>query len=429
MSLLEEVQQAKSIHKAALLARPNVVGVGVGYKTSRGRVLDELSVVVMVQQKLSPVSLSGADFIPREVDGVRTDVIEVGVLRPLTDHAARFRPAPGGLSLGHYQVTAGTLGCVVRDHSSGARLILSNNHVMANRNEASLGDPILQPAPADGGTVEHDVIALLERFEPIRYNEEPPACGVAQTYAQFGNLLARWTGSHHQVQVVRANPGATNLIDAALARPILDSDVLDEILEIGPISAVVEAELGMQVSKSGRTTAFTSGSINILDATVTVSYGNSRTATFEKQIVTTALSEGGDSGSMLVASEGKQAVGLLFAGSSQATLHNPIQTVLSTLKVSLPGAQAKSLGDRRAAVQKAQAVKEAYTAELMAKPNVVGVGLGLHRAEGQRTEQVGLVVMVSEKVPEALLALEDRIPAEIEGVPVDVRVVGEIKAQ
>lgn len=429
MSLLEEIQQAKSAHRAALLARPNVVGVGIGYKTSRGRVLDELSVVVMVRQKLAPVSLSGADFIPREVDGVRTDVLEVGELRPLIDHTARFRPAPGGVSLGHYQVTAGTLGCVVRDQSSGARLILSNNHVLANRNDASLGDPILQPGPADGGTLERDVIALLERFEPIRFNEEPPTCSVAQAYAQFGNLLAHWTGSHHQVQVVRADPGASNLIDAALARPILDSDLLDEILEIGPINGEIEAELGMPVSKSGRTTAFTSGSINILDATVTVNYGNSRTATFEKQIVTTPISEGGDSGSLLVASEGKQAVGLLFAGSSQATLYNPIQAVLSALKVSLPGAQAKSLVDRRAEVEKAQAVKEAYTPALMAKPNVVGVGLGLHRAEGQRTEQIGLVVMVSEKLPEALLAPEDRIPAEIEGIPVDVRVVGEIKAQ
>ena len=65
----------------------------------------------------------------------------------------------------------------------------------------------------------------------------------------------------------------------------------------------------------------------------------------------------------------------------------------------------------------------------MSKPYVVGVGLGLHRAEGQRTDVIGLVVMVSQKVPDALIAPEARIPAEIEGVPVDVREVGEFKAQ
>ena len=34
MSLLAEVQQARSAHQASLLARPNVIGLGVGYKVS-----------------------------------------------------------------------------------------------------------------------------------------------------------------------------------------------------------------------------------------------------------------------------------------------------------------------------------------------------------------------------------------------------------
>ncbi len=75
--------------------------------------------VVLVRRKLPPVSLRETDFIPREVAGVRTDVFEVGDLRPLTVYTERHRPAPGGVSLGHYQITAGTLGCVVRDHQTG----------------------------------------------------------------------------------------------------------------------------------------------------------------------------------------------------------------------------------------------------------------------------------------------------------------------
>jgi hypothetical protein len=428
MSLLAEVQEAKSANKASLLAHPNVVGLGVGYKVSGSQHTDELCVVVLVRRKLPPVSLSEADFIPREVAGVRTDVFEVGDLRPLTTYTERHRPAPGGVSLGHYQITAGTLGCVVRDHKTGVRMILSNNHVLANRNDGKPGDPILQPGPADGGSPQRDTIALLERFETIHYNQEPGACNVARAYACIGNRLARLTGSHHQVQVIQAFPGATNLIDAALARPILDSDVLDENLEIGAINGQTEAVLGQEVCKTGRTTAFTKGTLSVLDATVSVNYGDERTATFDHQLVSTPMSEGGDSGSLLVASQTKQAVGLLFAGSSQATLFNPIQAVLKTLKIDLPGSGAKSISDQRSAAEKAQAVKDAYTGFLMSKPNVVGVGIGLHKVEGQRTGQVGLVVMVSHKVAKDLLRPEDVIPEQIDGVPVDVREVGEINA-
>ena len=428
MSLLEEVQQARSAHQASLLARPNVVGLGVGYKVSADQHTGELCVVVLVRRKLPPVSLRETDFIPREVAGVRTDVFEVGDLRPLTVYTERHRPAPGGVSLGHYQITAGTLGCVVRDHKTGVRMILSNNHVLANRNDGQPGDPILQPGPADGGSPQRDTIALLERFETIHYNQEPAACNVARAYACLGNRLARLAGSHHQLQVIQAFPNATNLIDAALARPILDSDVLDENLGIGEINGQTEAALGQEVCKAGRTTGLTNGTVSVLDATVTVNYGDERTATFEHQIVSTPMSDGGDSGSLLVASQTKQAVGLLFAGSSQATLFNPIQAVLKTLKIDLSGTGAKSISDQRSAVEKAQAVKDAYTGILMSKPNVVGVGIGLHKAEGQRTGQVGLVVMVSHKVPKEMLSPEDVIPDQIDGVPVDVREVGEMNA-
>jgi hypothetical protein len=428
MSLLAEVQEAKSVHKALLFARPNVIGLGVGYKVSGDRHTDELCVVVMVRRKLPPVSLREMDFIPREVAGVRTDVFEVGDLRPLSVYTERHRPAPGGVSLGHYQITAGTLGCTVRDRKTGARMILSNNHVLANRNEGKPGDPILQPGPADGGSPERDTIALLERFETLHYNQQPAACNIAKAYACLGNRLAQMSGSHHQVQIIQAFPNATNLIDAALARPILDSDILDENLEIGMINGQIEAALSMEVCKTGRTTAFTKGTVAVLDATVSVNYGDELTATFDHQIVSTPMSEGGDSGSLLVSSEKKQAVGLLFAGSAQATLFNPIQTVLKTLKIDLPSSGAKSLGSQRGAIEKAQAVKDAYSAFLMSKPNVVGVGLGLHKTEGQRTGQVGLVVMVSRKVPKEMLAPEDVIPEQIDGVPVDVREVGEMSA-
>jgi len=80
------------------------------------------------------------------------------------------------------------------------------------------------------------------------------------------------------------------------------------------------------------------------------------------------------------------------------------------------------------ATQKASQVKRAHQAELMSKANVVGVGVGYRQVGGMRTETVALVVMVSRKLPTAQLAPGDVLPAEIEGVPVDVQEVGEVRA-
>ncbi len=84
---------------------------------------------------------------------------------------------------------------------------------------------------------------------------------------------------------------------------------------------------------------------------------------------------------------------------------------------------------REDATQRAQAIKRAYTSQLMSKANVVGVGVGFCTRQGQRTGDVGLVVMVTRKLPSAQLDPGAVIPHEIEGVPVDVQEVGEIRAQ
>jgi len=332
---LDQVRIALETHKTSLMSRENVVGVGLGEKESHGVKTGEWSVVVLVRQKKPLVGLDPGAVVPKQVDSVRTDVVEVGDLRAQQARTDRWRPAPGGVSLGHYKITAGTFGAVVRDRLSGARLLLSNNHVLANSNDASEGDPILQPGPADGGQEGTDTIARLERFCPIQFSEEPPTCGIAEGIAGFANALARLTGAEHRLQAIRANPQAANTVDAAVARPLDDRDILDEILEIGTVSGITSAFLGMQVRKSGRTTGLTTSSVNVLEATVSVSYGPGRTATFESQIVAGAMSQGGDSGSLVVAADSLQAVGLLFAGSEQSTVINPMQAVLDCLGVDI----------------------------------------------------------------------------------------------
>ena len=70
-----------------------------------------------------------------------------------------------------------------------------------------------------------------------------------------------------------------------------------------------------------------------------------------------------------------------------------------------------------------------YESQLMAMANVVGVGIGFRTYQGVRTNEPALVVMVSRKIPPELLSPEERIPAEIDGVPVDVQEVGQIYSQ
>jgi len=141
-------------------------------------------------------------------------------------------------------------------------------------------------------------------------------------------------GSQHKVKVVKQNAQAVNYVDAALARPISMSEINKEILDIGFVNGTEDYYLGMPVQKTGRTTEHTTGNIVLINATVSVNYGDNRIAKFEDQIVSGFMSEGGDSGSLLV-SDSNKAVGLLYAGSNQSTIYNPISRVLAQLKVSI----------------------------------------------------------------------------------------------
>lgn len=335
MSPTDDIKQVKEASKDNLLAMQNVVGVGVGYQIKGGEQTGNYAIVVMVTRKLPLPALAPNAILPKNVDGVTIDVIEVGELRALQARTDRWRPAPGGISIGHYKITAGTFGAIVRDKKSGDRLILSNNHVIANSNDADPGDQVLQPGPIDGGSPDVDTIAHLDRFCPIEFATEPGTCDIADTYASLGNAVAGLLGSKHRVNTQQSDPQAVNLVDAALAKPINDSDVLDEILEIGNIEGSEEGLLGMSIRKSGRTTSFTTSQINLINATVDVNYGSDRTARFENQFVSGPMSQGGDSGSLLVAGDSQHAVGLLFAGSNQSTIFNPIQAVLDCLEVNI----------------------------------------------------------------------------------------------
>ncbi len=327
---LEPVIQTKRQNLNYLLSRRNVVACGVGFKETERGMTDEPCVVVSVTKKMPEAQLSPADVVPKKLGEVKTDVVETGVIRALQGHTDRWRPAPGGVSIGHVDITAGTLGCLV---TRGDQLfILSNNHVLANSNAAQRGDPIIQPGRYDGGTLD-DQIATLEDFIPINFGTSPPTCSMATGVEGFLNWLAKLLGSSHRVMAFQEVPDR-NLVDAAIARPLSDDLVEKRILEIGVPQGSRDATLGTQVKKSGRTTGFTTGRITQIDVTTQVSYGEGQDAIFEDQLMAGAMSKGGDSGSAVL-DEDDFVVGLLFAGSDTTTIINPIQFVLEALNVEI----------------------------------------------------------------------------------------------
>lgn len=329
---LEMTRAAAREARGELLARAGVVAAGVGYKVTGGRRTATPAIICSVKRKLPAAELARSALIPERVAGAATDVIETGPIRALQSPTGRFRPAPGGVSIGHRDITAGTLGCLVR--KGGATFILSNNHVLANSNAAQIGDPILQPGPVDGGTLANDRIATLEAFVPIRFQvpEPPSECNFATAVIAALNAGCEIIGSRTRYRIVSIQQ-QENLVDAAIARPVQAADVVDRIHEIGPIAGTASATLGTQVKKSGRTTGLTTGEITQIDVTVDVQYGAGQIARFTDQLLAGAISQGGDSGSAIL-DEQNRLVGLLFAGSDTTTIMNRIEHVFTALGVS-----------------------------------------------------------------------------------------------
>jgi hypothetical protein len=269
------------------MARPNVLGV--------------------------PASLEGVPVLSEVTgefwalgDGPRSEEGD-SYLKP----TERFpRPVPIGVSAGQPDVTAGTIGARVSDSSE--IYALSNNHVFANRNDASKGDNILQPGRVDGGTDPSNAIGTLYDFEPLRF------CGVLSC--------------------------PDNRIDAALALTSADN-LGTGTPENGygePRSGTTTATLGQAVQKYGRTTGLTTGTVSGINATINVNY-NTGTVRFVDQILISdgRFSQGGDSGSLVVTKgsggEDRKPVGLLFAGSNTNTIANPIDLVLERFGVAIDG--------------------------------------------------------------------------------------------
>lgn len=332
---MERIRNLIRRYEKKLLSLDNVVGIGTGYKIVRGKITNRPAIMVLVRKKIPEGELKSKQIVPRTLNEVPTDVIEVGEIRLLSIRTEKSRPARPGMSIGHYKITAGTFGAVVKDEKTGEPLILSNNHVLANATDgsdgkSSIGDPILQPGSYDGGSMS-DVIAHLERFIPIIKNSGQTSCPVATRIEKLVNSFLKFLKPDYRMQFIKTT-SSHNLIDAAVAKPLKSEYITAEIMDMGKINGITEPKIGMAVKKSGRTSGVTMSEIKALDVVLKVMLGPSEEATFYEQILTGPLAQPGDSGSLVV-DENMNAVGLLFAGSDEATIINPIINVMKLLKV------------------------------------------------------------------------------------------------
>jgi len=286
---------------------------------------------------------------------------------------------------------SGTLGALVTDGT--ANYILSNNHVLGRSDQAVAGEDVSQPGLIDSN------------------------CNVATVVADFTALSP--FGSNVDAAIAQLRPGTM--------------DGTGAIEDIGVISrTVVAPTVGMSVAKSGRTTGFTTGTISSINTSVNVQYqrncgsGRKFTVGYTNQIVIGpgSFSAGGDSGSLIVTNNSAHnPVGLLYAGSSSATIANRAGEVLTRLStvigrsLSFVGSGSASptilsaqesdvtpfirgRGQMRQlpeqAADRATAVLELHRANLMATPGVIGAGVG---ATADDETEPAIVIYVDRTAP------------------------------
>jgi hypothetical protein len=299
---------------AQLLGAPGIAGTGIGINAAGKPIIN----VYVVH--------GAVDGVPRTANGVAVQRVVTGLISARAcqdelDPTRRCeRPVPIGVSVGHPNITAGTIAARVVD-GNGNVFALSNNHVLANSNNASIGDPALQPGPYDGGT-SADSIGTLAAFKTISFNYSQ--CDGSPTNTNCNTIDA-----------AIALTSTANLGTATLP--------LDNSYGV-PKKTTATVALNQAVKKCGRTTGCTSGNVAEVSVTIDVCFkprgmffcASDGIARFVDQIGISpgTFSAGGDSGSLIV-NANSNPVGLLFAGSSTRTFANKIGYVLNEFKVNI----------------------------------------------------------------------------------------------
>jgi hypothetical protein len=273
---------------------------------------------VKLAVRLQRHSLERSSSLVENIRKRAKDEVDIRFVGRIAKHAApwyrmRQRPLQPGSSVGHFQITAGTIGAIAKKRKTNRDVILSNNHVLANENNAKAGDAILQEGARQGQAAvgprcQADKMGGFDA-EP----GEPARCRHRHGYEIDRRRSAQLSG-HRQA---RGRP----------RRPLVP---------------------GMEVSKVGRTTGVTHGRISAIEVDKVVIEYDLGSLSFDNQVEiestgTGAFSAGGDSGSLILDDENRGCA-LLFAGSETGggngrglTYANPIAIILKRLAIDLQG--------------------------------------------------------------------------------------------
>lgn len=294
---------------------PNVRLIDLGWRERDGKLLEgDMCIRIHVVEKLPEgPTLEAAQLegmtrgsIPDTIAGFPVDVPQGnyklhGWWRPPVEpRAARFAPMEGGISLANGRIRGyGTLGGLVVDRSTGARMLLSNWHVLVGAWGVRPGWPIYQPGQGDGGTAA-DTVATLAR------------------------------------------DAMASSLDAAVAELTGTRALINDQLELSPVRGVAWAVPGMQVIKSGRGSHVTRGRVSAVEGTAKMVYSGvtrliRNVLTIDPRDDQSQVSTGGDSGSFWLDEESMNVVGLHFAGSDhpERALAIDMQPILDALNVDI----------------------------------------------------------------------------------------------
>ncbi|MGI9517407.1 MAG: hypothetical protein ACR2NP_10190 [Pirellulaceae bacterium] len=301
MASYEEASRTKDAYEKELFeSHPHIVSIAPQLILEDGRPTSNAHIVIGIDPALKELNLVD---IPQQlqlvnIEDERTDslvpvaIVEEGVIRPEA-WADRERPCPGGYSVGHYRITAGTIGLHVQvDGNYG--YILSNNHVLANANDANVGDAILQPGPADGGTQADDTIGTLDRWVPLDKSgatDNEVDCALALVAAGWNDNLTQYV--HH----------------------------------IGTPRGTGTATVGQRIRKASRTTGLKSGDILSDNASIQAA-GLGR---FTNQLKYDPITKPGDSGATIWDDNSLTVLGLHSSTSNTAGYGNKIDIVFQQL--------------------------------------------------------------------------------------------------
>lgn len=313
-----------------LKKRKGVVGYSgvLQRKIKDGREQKSWAIRVYVEKKLPPEACGADGCLPPEIDGVPTDVIEVGKVRALPfptpapyssgnpnpqsgdlDPRPRYRPLVGGISAIADGLTACTLGWFAKDLVDQKTVIICNNHCGAGENKLPVGHPYMQTSPYDSGYGAVERVGTLKRFVEVKYLSF--ACPVRETLHRLLYRFPRW---------VARMESPVNQVDLALIDP--ECELKRELLNIGSVMGKRRGNVGELMHKMGRTTGHTVGG-ELIDNNYfgTVGYSRGQAAFGPVGLIRgNNFSAGGDSSSAILCSDNSFA-GLLFAGSDTVTLY------------------------------------------------------------------------------------------------------------